>query len=110
MSAARANGAATASRSDTASQRRLDVDFHVIGSQLHQLASGRCLSLAHELGDLALGLREIHAAEAHLQEAPRVGVERGFPQLFGAHLAQALEAADAPGAFANAVLAQLVED
>src|SRR3712207_7059169 len=37
-------------------------------------------------------------------------VHRGLPQLLGAHLAQPLEARDAPGAFAQAVLAQLVLD
>ena len=54
--------------------------------------------------------REVQLAQLHRQQAARVRVERGFPQLLGAHLAQALEAADAPGAFAHAFLAQLVED
>ena len=44
------------------------------------------------------------------QQAAGVGVEGGFPQLYGAHLAQALEAADGPAAVARAFLAQLVEN
>src|SRR3546814_1993369 len=32
--------------------------------------------------------------DPHLQQAARVGIDRGVPQLFGVHLAQALEALD----------------
>jgi len=46
----------------------------------------------------------------HRQQAPRVGVQRGVPQLLGIHLAQALEAADGPGAFTHTLFAQLVQN
>src|ERR1700757_4891922 len=86
---------------------RSHIDFDVVGAQFHQLAPRRGLALAHELGDLTLRTLRVEAAQADLQQAACVGVERGFPQLLCAHFAQALEAADAPSAFAHAVLAQL---
>ena len=78
--------------------------------QLHELAPGGGFALAHEFGDEVFGLRKIHIAELHGQQSAGVGVERGFPQLLGVHLAQTLEAADAPGAFFHTFLAQLVEN
>src|SRR5918993_3384623 len=118
MSPARAGGATSPSANtnanmgaDAMSNSRicppapLDVHFHVFRPQLHQLAPGGGLALAHQLGDLALGAAAVEAAQPHLQQPARVGIQRGLPQLLGVHLAQALEAADAPGAFAHAVLA-----
>src|SRR5688572_12792918 len=87
-----------------------DVDFHSVPMQLHQLPSGSGFALAHQLGDEVLRLQEVHLAQLDRQQAARVRIERGIPQLLRAHLAQALEAADAPGAFAHTFLAQLVQD
>ena len=78
--------------------------------EFHQFSPGRCLPLAHELGDQGLGGRKVDGAERHRQQTARVRIQRGFPQLRCVHLTQSLEAADAPGGLANPFLAQLVED
>ena len=62
--------------------------------QLHQCAARAGLALAHELGHQRLGGGELLGIDLHGQQAARVGIERGFPQLLGVHLAQPFEAAD----------------
>ncbi len=78
--------------------------------QLHQFAPGCGLALAHQLGDQGFRLTKGNGTQGNRQQTARVGVECGIPQLLGVHFTQAFEAADAPGSFAHAFLAQLVED
>src|SRR6185437_1695153 len=67
-----------------------------------QIANPQCVGLdelatgldhvAHQGRKNLVGLQRIF--DTHLQQPPRVGVDRGFPQLFRVHLAKALEALD----------------
>src|SRR5690606_3968086 len=70
-------------------------------------ATGR-LALAHQHGELPLGVGLRNVAEADLQQAPGGWIQRRLPELLGGHLAQALETGDGPAAFTQAILAQLL--
>src|SRR4051812_18828307 len=48
--------------------------------------------------------------DAHLQEAPRVGAQRRFPELLRVHFAEALEALDLDRFHFHAIVARAVED
>src|SRR6478735_4510314 len=91
------------------SRSRSYVDLDRIAAQLHQLAPRLRLALAHQLGERGDGRREAGGLEADRQQPPRLGIERRVPELLGVHLAQALEAADAPAAVARAFLLQAID-
>ena len=52
------------------------------------------LPLGHQQLEDALRGIALALVQAHLDQAPRVGIHRGLLQLLGVHLAQALEAPD----------------
>ena len=74
-----------------------DIDLDRVAVQFHQLAPRLpprpCPSAWSATP--AVASKPQPTPEAHRQQAPRLGVQRGVPQLLGVHLAQALEAADA---------------
>jgi hypothetical protein len=87
-----------------------NIDVHRVAVQLHELAASSCFALAHQFGDQAFGLQKVEVAQLNWQEAACVGIQGGFPELLCAHFAQPFEAADAPAAFLDALLAQLVKN
>ena len=58
-------------------------------------------AVAHERVENLIRLD--HVIQFHLQEAPRLGIHRGFPELLRIHFAQAFVALDV-GAFASEIL------
>ncbi len=86
----------------------LYVGFRLVAVFFQPGATRRRLPLAHEHVELQPGAREIEVAESYRQQAPRVRVHGGFPQLFGTHFAQALETRDLPRPGAHAFFRQLV--
>src|SRR5689334_8023710 len=93
----------------TKRSRASDVDLHLVGVALHQVAARLRLALAHEPRQRLGGGREAVDREAQLKQPARLGVQRRVPELLGVHLAQALEAADRPAVLLRAFLLQLVE-
>ncbi len=67
-------------------------------------------AFAHQHIEACRRFGVVVVAQKHGQQAARVRVHRRFPQLLGVHLAQALEARDAPHAFLQAFFFQLVFD
>ena len=57
--------------------------LHIQRVLLDELAA-RFHHVAHQLGKDVIGLGQI--IDLHLQQRPRLGVEGGFPQLFGTRL------------------------
>ncbi len=55
-------------------------------------------NIAHEFGEYVVSLG--HIVDLDLKQRPRLGVERGFPELFGVHFAQPLVALKRKALFA----------
>src|SRR5262245_28012071 len=71
-----------------------DIELHLVGALFHEVAPRLCLAFAHQPRQRLRGGIGPEIVERHLQQPPRIGVQRGLPQLLGAHLTEALEAAD----------------
>src|SRR5262247_4887456 len=87
-----------------------DVGIDQVTVGLHPLSPlGRVLARHHHVEGLAIGLE--HAVlDFHREHPPGVGVQSGFPELLGTHLAEPLEAAHRPARLFHALVHELFLD
>src|SRR5260370_1178286 len=74
------------------------VCFHGLPVLAHPVAPPFGLARVHQQLESLLRLFDLLRVELHAHQAPRIRIHRGFPELLGIHLPQALEARDFPGA------------
>src|SRR5205814_8381136 len=73
----------------------------------HPVAPAFGFARVHQELEGGARLSQLLRVELHAHQAPGVGIHRRFPELLGAHFAQALEARDFPAAFLDLLFLEL---